>query len=182
MTIAWLSGGGGASGALSPAERALLDAVAQGRVVVGANLPWPSHPGTFRPGSLTVASVRNGVQFWRARLSKQYRRQVARALDALLTASEPPLLLVTGSQGLELLRLAWPLLTAATSGVRVAALGPVAGPLPAGLDVLVVQSRADRISRLGWRGAVQVVTAGRHLDYVRDPEVADALRRWAATT
>lgn len=180
MTIAWLSGGSEASGALSPAERALLDAVAQGRTVVGSNFPWPEVPGAFRPGSLAVASVRNGVQFWRARLSRRYRGRVAARLDALLGTVEPPLLLVTGSQGLELLRLAWPLLTASTTGVRVAALGPVAGPLPPGLEVLVIRSGRDRISRLGWRGEVREVTDGGHLGYVRDPAVVDALRRWAA--
>lgn len=179
MTIAWFSGGSEASGALSPAERALLDAVAQGRRVVGSNFPWPDVPGPFRPGSLAVASVRNGVQFWRARLSPGYRRRIATRLDALLGSTDS-LLLVTGSQGLELLRLAWPLLTASIGGVRVAALGPVAGSLPPGLDVLVIRSGRDRISRLGWRGDVQLVTAGGHLDYVRDPAVVDALRRWAA--
>lgn len=179
MTIGWLSGGSEPTGALSPQERTLLDGLAQGRRVVGSNFPWPAHPHPFRPGPLPIASLRNGVQYWRARLSQRYREHIADRLDALLAAAEPPLLLITGSQGLELLRLAWPLLTAPTGDVRVAALGPVAGPLPAGLDAMVVQARSDRISRLGWRGPVHVVSAGGHLDYLRDPAVRRALRRWA---
>ena len=58
------------------------------------------------------------------------------------------------------------------------ALGPVAGRLPDALRPFVVQSSADWISRLGWRGPVDLAISGGHLDYVRNPEVLRA----AATT
>jgi len=172
MTIAWLSGSSDPRrSALSPAESALLDAVAGGRRVVRANFPWPEPPGTFRAVGLPLASVRNAVQFWRARLSRPYRAFVAGRVSQL---GDPDLVLITGSQGLELLRLGWPLL-AETGRIRVVALGPVAGRLPPGLRPFVVRSRADAISRLGWHGPVDVLCDCSHLDYAADPQVRAAV-------
>lgn len=169
MSIAWLSGSSDPrSSALSAAETALLEAVALGRRVVPANFPWPDAPGPSRPVGLPLASVRNAVQFWRATLSRRYRAFVAARIAAVL--GDGDLVLITGSQGLQLLRLAWPLL-ADTERIRVVALGPVAGRLPPRLQPFVIQSTTDVISRLGWRGRVDVRCGRGHLGYAADPQV-----------
>lgn len=173
MTIAWLSGSSDPRRcALSPAETALLEAAAAGRRVVRANFPWPDRPGPFRTVALPLASVRNAVQFWRARLSRRYRAFVATRIMCL--PGDGDLVLITGSQGLELLRLAWPLL-GDTGRIRVVALGPVAGRLPAGLRPFVIRSSTDVVSRLGWRGPVDVQCAAGHLDYAAEPQVRAAV-------
>lgn len=169
MTIAWLSGSSDpARAALSPAEAGLLEAVADGRAIVPGNFPWPVAPGSYRRVGIVRASLRNAVQFWRARWSRRYRRFIARRILAI---PHDDLVLITGSQGLELLRLAWPLLGGDVRGIRVVALGPVAGRLPAGLRPVVIQSRADVVSRLGWRGPVHLHGGRDHLSYAADPQV-----------
>jgi len=176
VTIAWLSGSSDpARSALSPAERRFLDALAGERSVVGSNFPWPQVSGAYRPVPLSVASVRNGVQFWRARWCSGYRRFTAARVRGLLQACPGDLLIVTGSQGLELLRLAWPLLGAGATRIRVIALGPVAGRMPPDLRPFVVQAGGDAVSRLGWRGPVDLRTTGGHLDYVHDLGLVDRL-------
>ena len=172
MTIAWLSGSSDPTrAALSPVEAGLLEAVADGRTIVPGNFPWPVAPGSYRRVGIVRASLRNAVQFWRARWSRPYRRFIARRILAL---PHEDLVLITGSQGLELLRLAWPLL-GAVRGIRVIALGPVAGRLPAGLRPFVIQSGADVVSRLGWRGRVHLHCGGDHLSYAADPKVRAAV-------
>jgi len=177
VTLAWLSGTSDpATSALAPEELRLLQALAQGRCVIGNNFPWPAEVGAFRPTPMLLASARNGVQFWRVRLSRRYRRFVAGRVRQLLDRSEPPLTIITGSQGLELLRLAWPAVGPGTGEVAVIALGPVAGRLPSGLRPFVVQASGDWVSRFGWRGPVDLVSCGGHLDYVRSPEIVEQLR------
>jgi len=181
VTLVWLSGSSDpASSALAPDELRLLEALAGGRRVIRSNFPWPAEVEPFRPTPLLVASVRNGVQFWRVRLSGSYRRFVAGRIQLLLDGCGTPLTIITGSQGLELLRLAWPALGPGARGVEVIALGPVAGRLPDALRPFVVQASDDWISRLGWRGPVDLTISGGHLDYVRNPEVLKQLRRRVA--
>jgi hypothetical protein len=176
VTLAWLSGSSDpATSALAPEERRLLESLAAGRRMVGTNFPWPPEVKPFRPTRLVFASVRNGVQFWRVRLSPRYRRFVVQRVRWLLDECEHPLTIITGSQGLELLRRAWPALGSDAGDVEVIALGPVAGRLPDGLRPFVVQASADWISRLGWRGPVDLAVSGGHLDYVRNPEVLEQL-------
>ena len=175
MTIAWLSGSSDpARSALTDDELGLLEAVAGGRRIVTANFPWPDRPGLHRNTRIVLASVRNGVQFWQARLSGRYRAWIAGRILTLLGTDD--LVLVTGSQGLELLRCAWPELGADAARIRVVALGPVARQLPTDLRPFVIQSADDRISRLGWRGPVDLVTAGSHLGYAGDSGVRSAAR------
>ena len=172
MTIAWLSGSSDpARAALAPAEAGLLEAVADGRTIEPGNFPWPVAPGAFRRVGIVRASLRNAVQFWRARWSRRYRPFIARRILAL---AHGDLVLITSSQGLELLRLAWPLL-GDVRGVRVIALGPVAGRLPTGLQPFVIQSGADLVSRLGWRGRVHLHCGRDHLSYAADPRVRAAV-------
>ena len=176
MTIAWLSGSSDpARSALSPAERRLLDALAGDRSVIGSNFPWPEAPGEHRPTPLLVASLRNGIQFWRARLSRRYRRFIADRVGGLLASRQGELLIVTGSQGLELVRLAWPLTGSDAERIRVISLGPVAGRLPVDLRAFVVRASGDLVWRLGWRGSVDLQTTGGHLDYVDDPSLTTRL-------
>jgi len=177
VTLAWLSGSSDpATSALAPDELRLLESLAAGRRVIRNNFPWPPEIKPFRPTALVLASARNGVQFWRVGLSPRYRGFVAERVRLLLDDCERPLTIITASQGLELLRQAWPVLGCGDGAVEVIALGPVAGRLPDGLRPFVVQATADWISRLGWRGPVDLAVSGGHLDYVRSPEVLEQLR------
>lgn len=179
MTLAWLSGSSDPErAALTPAERGLLEQVAQGHPIVDGNFPWPSVPGCYRAVPLPLASARNAAQYWRVQLSAGYRRAVAARVQHLIDHYPAPLLVITGSQGLELVRRAWPLLR--TRGLRVASLGPVAGPLPDGLRPLVIRASNDLIARVGWRGPVADELGRGHLGYATDPAVVARLREWVA--
>ncbi|MBP6997218.1 MAG: hypothetical protein KBB39_13870 [Phycicoccus sp.] len=168
---------------LSPRQDALLTAVAaHGYHPVRSGFPYHCElletpwPG---PEPLPLASIRNAAQFRAARFDRQFRAQIARALQAQVDHTSEQVLVITGSSGLHLWVQARPALRI-PRGLRVdlIALGPVMtpAPLPGGTDDLdtsltVIQGRRDRFSQWGFRGAVDHVVEAGHLDYSGDPGV-----------
>lgn len=170
--VAWLSGRSSPTRtALSPAEDALLDAAARhGFVPLCRGFPFVG-TGPWEPVPLARASVRNARQYFALRHDPATRALVAPLLRPLFATTRSRLLVVCGSLGLELLAAGLPEPgDAPRPRLRVVALGPVAGRVPAGLDVWVAQGRLDPISALGYRGEVRVRPWCGHLGY-RGPAV-----------
>lgn len=183
---AWLTGQSSLRHSLlSPGQTALLEDLAgQGYRPVLGGLPYnrAAQTATYRPEPIVAASARNGAQYVAAATSVRFDREVAAHVQPLLDATAERLLLLCGSAGAQLLTAALPHLELpAGLAVQVIGLGPV-GRLPAprdGLSVHVLQGRCDRISRWGYRGDVDVVVPGGHLDYATDPDVRSAVLRLA---
>ena len=175
---AWLTGQSSfRHSRLSPAQAELLEALTGlGFTAVPAGFPYnrAALGQPYRREPLVAASVRNGAQYLAARHSRRFGREVARHLQPLVDATADRLLLLCGSSGAQLLTASLPSLRL-RPGLRVLAiaLGPV-GRLPgsgSGVEVHVVQSRTDVVSRWGHRGPVHRQVAGGHLDYATAPEV-----------
>jgi len=192
LVAVWLSGQVVHSHShLSASQTRLLAQVASaGWAVVPGGLPYDAAgpcptadgTGTCAEATLPVASARSLAQYLTAPYG--FGTQVARFLRPVVDATGERLLVVVGSAGAQMLtaaceRLAWP----ERLGLDVVALGPV-GRLPSRARTFVVQARRDRISRLGYRGTVDVVVPGAHMGYPDRPEVrrvvSEVAARWAA--
>jgi hypothetical protein len=179
--VVWISGrSSGAHAALSPAQRALIaraepygfDAVTTGFPFRAVEEPW-TKAGILR------ASARNTAQYAALRWHHATARQVAARLEPLLTHTTDRLLAVCGSLGLELLVTGLRVSGTPTSHLRIVALGPVCAAPTEGLDLYVAQAPTDLLSRLNYRGPVQLRPKVGHLDYALDPDVADLVTRAA---
>ncbi|MES2669717.1 MAG: hypothetical protein V4673_04765 [Pseudomonadota bacterium] len=160
-------------GALSPVQRAALDALADGNDGIDFDphqFPWDSAAGAWRPVPLLRASLANGRQYLGARRGMLHGASSAQCVAArqrLLSA--PRTLLLVGSCGLVLFdTLIAPLDDADRARLRVVAYGAVAPRWPRGIDG--VQLRGDRDRIAAWLGpvdgpALQPIAAG-HMDYL----------------
>jgi hypothetical protein len=160
-------------GALSPVQRAALDALADGNDGIDFDphqFPWDSAAGAWRPVPLLRASLANGRQYLGARRGMLHGVtpvQCAAARQHVLAA--PRTLLLVGSCGLALLdALIAPFDDAACGRLRVVAYGAVAPRWPRGIDGVQLRGNRDRIA--AWLGPVdgpapQRIAAG-HMDYL----------------
>jgi hypothetical protein len=152
--------------ALSPSQEAFLDALPlPASAKLRLNFPYAADTLPWRPNSLVIASLNNGLLFVRSRRADFTRhapsllRQLARAEQTLILA---------GSSGLELLaNLQLP--REALRTVHVFAYGPVARSFPQCACTLV-QGRGDWISR-AWVRTVDHRVDCWHRDYLESPEV-----------
>jgi len=137
--------------------------------------PWIGGPPE-PPVPLPLAAWRNAVQ-WRAARSGA----AAATVSARLRALGGPLVLVTGSCGLDLLHAGW---VAGTCRL-VIALGPVMARRPEwpGVRLVTVVGRADLLSRTLHRAAPDITVPCAHMGYWTCPEtrreVAAVLKDWA---
>jgi len=183
-TAIWLTGQSSMRHSrLSPAQATLLEQVALiGFHPLRAGLPFNRAAMTveYRREPLGPASVRNGAQYLAATLGRRFGREVATHLQPVLDLTSERLLVLCGSAGAQLLSSALPhLVRPPELGVWVVGLGPVGrleAPDPR-WRVHVVQGDRDRVSRWGYRGPVDLVVPGGHLDYAAHPLVrAEVLR------
>ncbi len=169
-------------GALSPVQRATLDALAEHNHDIDFDphqFPWYSTAAAWRPIPLLRASLANGRQYLDARRGVLHGMSSAQcdAAQARLLAAPRSLLLV-GSCGLALLdALIAPFDDDARARLRIVAYGAVAPRWPRGIDG--VQLRGDRDRIAAWLGpadgpAPQRVAAG-HMDYLDDDGARDAV-------
>ena len=169
-------------GALSPVQRAALDALADGNDDIDFDphqFPWHSAAAAWRPVPLLRASLANGRQYLGARrgvLHGMSSAQCDAARERLLTA--PRTLLLAGSCGLALLEV---LIAAidddARARLRVVAYGAVAPRWPHGIGGMQLRGDRDRIA--AWLGpadgpAPQRIAAG-HMDYLDDEPSRNAV-------
>ena len=119
----------------------------------------------FREVGMVSASWRNARQVYWSMFSPVYREAIARRFQAVIGATSRRLIIVTGSCGLQLVNVAWPKLQIPTElRIDLVALGPACfGELR--MPVTVVRGRRDIWSRMLYRGRVDHVCAGGHLDY-----------------
>lgn len=160
-------------GALSPVQRAALDALADGNDDIDFDphqFPWDSTAVAWRPVPLLRASLANGHQYLGARrgvLHGVSSAQCDAARQRLLAA--PRSLLLVGSCGLALLdALVAPFDDAARARLRVVAYGAVAPRWPHGIGGMQLRGDSDRIA--AWLGPAdgptpQRIPAG-HMDYL----------------
>lgn len=162
--------------ALSPDQRAFLDALgAEGRGLT-VNFPWSGEDQPWRATPLLTASVNNARDYLLSRqlaFTRQYRPAALNMLDA---ASQT--LLLCGSCGLELFNnLQLP--AACLSRVSLFACGPVARRRPS-CRHLLVQGRKDWISRFWFTDVDEYIDCG-HMNYFSHPALVDICRRFIRT-
>ena len=169
--------------ALSPAQRATLDAIAvhaDGVHLDPHNFPWPDDTPPWRPVPLLRASFANGLQYLGARRGVLHGLSSAQgdmARGQLLAA--PRTLLLIGSCGLSLLdALIAPFDTTQRSRLRVVAYGAVASRWPHAIEGLQLRGDRDRIA--AWLGpgdgpAPHTLACG-HMDYLDHDAVISAAR------
>ena len=170
----WISGRSSAAhAALSPAQAALIGrAEPYGFEPVTVGFPFRDAEEPWTKAGILRASARNTVQYAALRWHPATARQVAARLEPLVTHPTDRLLAVCGSLGLDLLVTGLRELDTPSCRVRVVALGPVCAAPTVGLDLYVAQASADLLSRLNYRGPVQLRPKVGHLDYALDPDVA----------
>lgn len=169
-------------GALSPVQRATLDALAERNDDIHFDphqFPWDSVASEWRPIPLLRASLANGRQYLGARrgvLHGMSAAQCGAARERL--SSAPRTLLLVGSCGLALLdALIAPFDDAGRARLRVVAYGAVAPRWPHGVDGAQLRGNRDRIA--AWLGPAdgpepQPVDAG-HMDYLDAAGARDAV-------
>ena len=173
-------------GALSPVQRAALQALADGNDDLHFELhqfPWDSAAEAWRPVPLLRASLANGRQYLDARrgvLHGVSAAQCSAARERLLSA--PRTLLLVGSCGLALFdTLIAQFDDAARARLRIVAYGAVAPRWPHGIDGAQLRGDRDRIA--AWLGPGDGPPpqriAARHMDYLdgdpaRNPVIAAA--------
>ena len=152
--------------ALSPAQEAFLDALPlPASAKVRLNFPYAADTAPWRPNSLVLASLNNGILYLRSRRAA-FSRYAPSVLQQLERAEQT--LILAGSSGIELLaNLRLP--REALRTVHVFAYGPVARALPPCACTLV-QGRRDWISR-AWFPVVDHRVDCWHRDYLESPEV-----------
>lgn len=173
--------------ALSPAQRATLDALAPhaGDIdLLPHNFPWTADTAAWRPVPLLRASIANGRQYLAARRGdvpglSTSEREPARA--QLLTT--PRTLLLVGSCGLALLdALIAPFDAAQRARLRAVSYGGVAPRWPAGIHGNQLRGRRDRIA--AWFGPTDgpppVTVDHGHMDYLDGTAVVEAARAHVA--
>ncbi len=172
--IVWISGRSTAAhAALSPAQGALIArAEPYGFEPVATGFPFRPAERPWTKAGIVRASARNTAQYAALRWQPAAARQVAARLEPLLSLTGDRLLAVCGSLGLELLVRGLRVLGTPQCRLRVVALGPVCAAPAEGLDLYVAQAPTDLVSRLNYRGPVQLGPRCAHLDYVLDPDVA----------
>jgi hypothetical protein len=180
--VVWISGRSSAShAALSPAQAALIArAEPYGFEAVTVGFPFRAAEEPWTKAGILRASARNTVQYAALRWHPATARQVATRLEPLLTHTTDRLLAVCGSLGLELLVTGLRVLGGPTRRLRVVALGPICAAPIEGLDLYVAQAPTDLLSRINYRGPVQLRPKVGHLDYALDPDVADLVIRAAS--
>lgn len=173
-------------GALSPVQRAALQALADGNDDIHFDphqFPWDSAAGAWRPVPLLRASLANGRQYLGARRGRLHGvtpAQCDAARERLLRA--PRTLLLVGSCGLALFdALIAPFDDADRARLRIVGYGAVAPRWPRGIDGEQLRGDRDRIA--AWLGpgdgpSPQRIVAG-HMDYLdgdpaRNPVIAAA--------
>ena len=175
-------------GALSPVQRATLDALAarsDGIDFDPQQFPWDRATAAWRPIPLLRASLANGRQYLDARRGVLHGMSSAQCDDARARLLAPPrTLLLVGSCGLALLdALIAPFDDDARARLRIVAYGAVAPRWPRSIDG--VQLRGDRDRIAAWLGpadgpAPQRVAAG-HMDYLDADGARDAVLAAART-
>ncbi len=173
-------------GALSPVQRAALQALADGNDDIHFDphqFPWDSAAAAWRPVPLLRASLANGRQYLGARrgvLHGVSSAQCDAARERLLSA--PRTQLLVGSCGLALLdTLIASFDDADRARLRVVAYGAVAPRWPRGIDGAQLRGDRDRIA--AWLGPGDgpppLRIAAGHMDYLdgdpaRNPVIATA--------
>lgn len=153
--------------ALSPIQDAFLSGLAvPDEAKVRQNFPYDEGTLPYRDVSLAAASVSN-TRHYRQSRRPEFADAYGPPMMRLLDRADQTVLLA-GSCGLELLG-NLPLPASALARLHVFAYGPVARRAP-GCDVCVVRARGDWVS-LWWRGRVDHVVDGGHLDYLENPQV-----------
>jgi hypothetical protein len=157
---------------LSPAQRSFLTHLCTDQVrACRLNFPYRHGMAPYRPRTLLMASVNNGLQVMMSRspaYAERHRPAVVRMLE-----SAPHTVLLAGSCGLELFnRLDLP--TALLDRTSIFAFGPVARARPA-CRFFCVQGRRDWLSRASF-GQVDRVVDGGHLHYLQNPDVVSHAR------
>ena len=177
--VVWISGrSSSAHAALSPAQRALIArAEPYGFEAVPTGFPFRPVEDPWSKAGIVRASARNTVQYAALRWHPATARQVAARLEPLLVHTTHRLLVVCGSLGLELLVRGLRGLGTPSCRVRIVALGPVCAAPTDGLDLYVAQAPTDLLSRINYRGPVQLCPTVGHLDYALDPEVTELVTR-----
>ena len=160
-------------GALSPVQRAALDALAadgDGFDFDPHQFPWDRTATAWRPVPLLRASLANGRQYLAARRGALHGMAPAQREAARERLQDAPrTLLLVGSCGLALLdALIAPFDAAQRARIRVVAYGAVAPRWPRGLHGVQLRGERDRIA--AWFGPAdgpspRPVAAG-HLDYL----------------
>jgi hypothetical protein len=169
--------------ALSPAQRATLDALATDAEEIDShpcNFPWDVRTAAWRPVPIVRASLSNGRQYLAARRGAA---DVLSAIDAAAARAQllapPRTLLLVGSCGLALLdALVAPFDAAQRARLRAVSYGGVAPRWPAGIAGAQLRGVRDRI--VAWLGPVDGPSPRRvdhgHMDYLDGDTVADAAR------
>jgi hypothetical protein len=180
--VVWISGRSSAAhAALSPAQRALIGrAEPYGFDPVTVGFPFRPEEEPWTKAGILRASVRNTAQYAALRWRPATAHQVAGRLEPLLTHTSDRLLAVCGSLGLELLVRGLRELDTTSCRVRIVALGPVCVALTDAFDLYVAQAPTDILTRISYRGSVQLRPKVGHLDYALDPHVADFVTRAAS--
>jgi hypothetical protein len=173
--IVWISGRSSAAhAALSPAQGALIArAEPYGFEPVTTGFPFRTVEEPWTRAGIVRASARNALQYAALRWHPATARQVGARLEPLLSHTTDRLLAVCGSLGLELLVRGLRVLGMPTCRVRIVALGPVCAAPTDGLDLYVAQAPTDVLSRITYRGPVQLRPRVAHLDYALDPGVGE---------
>ncbi len=152
--------------ALSPVQRAFLDAIVPRAVQIPQNFPYDSRSADYRHTSLLKASVNNGWLYFRSR-SLAFRQRHQPTLQRLLSQSDATIF-IAGSCGLELFNnLALPPLL--LDRIQIVAYGPVARRRPNCRHELI-GGRDDLISRRFFPRPDHSVDCS-HLSYLANDEV-----------
>lgn len=176
--LLWTGQSGYAAGALRAEQREFLQAVAGEEAVLAG---FPFHREFDREYELRIvrASLRNARQTWWCAANARYRRAVGKVLGQAVRSVSERLMIVCGSCGLEIVNAAAEEMGGALPDhVEIVALGPTC-LRPLRLEVVrVVQGRRDRWSQWLYRGPVEVVTGGGHLDYWRCEQTRAVVKEW----
>lgn len=152
--------------ALSPLQQTFLDQSVPREAQLPINFPYDPASPPYRATPLLIASIRNGLQFFRSR-SRAFGKQHADGITGLIERRSRTIFLI-GSCGLELLNnLNLP--SSLNDRIRLFAFGPVARRRP-DYEHVLVGSRKDWLSRCFFPSPDHWVDCN-HLDYLRSPAV-----------
>lgn len=168
VSVAFLTGRSDpGSNALSPAQRGFME---RSPVPAGQwldrNFPY-AECGAWRETPLLRASVNNSLEYLLSRRERFRQRYRTSFMETF--AGDAPVILLTGSCGLELLvnlRLPCEFL----ERLHVFAYGPVSRSTPDCATLQLVQGNQDMISRW-WHSWVDHRIACGHMDYLDSPEM-----------
>jgi len=179
--LLWTGQSGLAAAGLSAKQKEFLWAVGEDAALLSG---FPFHRDCEREtdAHLLAASWRNARQTLWCATNQRYRRILAGVLQQAVASTAEKLLLICGSCGLELVNAAageWRQTLA--PHVSIIALGPTCVRKLCLPRVFAIRGRKDRWSACLYRGPVDAITPGGHLDYWGCEETQRLVRaRWLA--